>query len=174
MKSWKQLSIKEIHLNRHRSMYKARYRSPSGWIGDFYMSAGPDIICALVLTPDKRAVLVRQFRMGPNEIVLDLPGGGVNRGETPRRAAAREVLEETGYRGKVKFLVTSWDEAWARKRRHHFLITDAVRIAEPKNDPTEITEPVLLTIPQLRKQLRLGKIYDTQTAFLALDYLKWL
>ena len=42
-------------------------------------------------------VLVRQWRQPVGGFTLELPGGGVDRGEDPREAVRRELLEETGY-----------------------------------------------------------------------------
>lgn len=52
----------------------------------------------VALTPDDRVVMVRQFRFGSQSDSLELPGGVVDPTETPLRAAARELEEETGYR----------------------------------------------------------------------------
>jgi ADP-ribose pyrophosphatase len=43
-------------------------------------------------------VLVEQFQHLPNRSFLQLPGGTLDPGETPRQAAERELAEETGYR----------------------------------------------------------------------------
>ncbi len=49
---------------------------------------------AVVFSPDHRQVLLlrREFLL-----LWDLPGGGVEKGEDPARAAVRETSEETGY-----------------------------------------------------------------------------
>ena len=44
--------------------------------------------------------MVRQYRHGANRITLETPGGLVDPGETPAEAAAREMLEETGYQAR--------------------------------------------------------------------------
>jgi len=51
---------------------------------------------AVVVTPDGRHVLLIQRGWPPYEGAWALPGGHVDRGETSRAAAARELLEETG------------------------------------------------------------------------------
>ena len=54
--------------------------------------------CSIVaLTPDRRVVLVRQYRFGVMAATLEIPGGSVGRDEPHLDAAKRELLEETGF-----------------------------------------------------------------------------
>jgi len=53
----------------------------------------PGVYAALIL--DDRVLLTHQLRPQPE---YQLPGGGVDAGESPLRALHREVLEETGWR----------------------------------------------------------------------------
>lgn len=43
-----------------------------------------------------RIVLIRQYRYPVNAWIYELPAGLIDRGETPRQAAVRELREETG------------------------------------------------------------------------------
>jgi 8-oxo-dGTP pyrophosphatase MutT (NUDIX family) len=57
-----------------------------------------------ILQPSGRLLLVRQYRPPVDGFVLEFPAGLVDAGETPEQAAVREVLEETGYHGQVRWL----------------------------------------------------------------------
>lgn len=51
--------------------------------------------CCFV-TVDGWLAMVRQYRYSVSSWQLELPAGGIERGETPREAAARELAEEVG------------------------------------------------------------------------------
>ncbi len=53
---------------------------------------------AVVLTPDRQVLLLRREVF----VLWDLPGGGVEKGELPIKAAARECREETGYQIEIE------------------------------------------------------------------------
>ena len=46
-------------------------------------------------------ILVKQFRFPINMYSIEFPAGLIDKGETPESTAVRELLEETGYEGKV-------------------------------------------------------------------------
>jgi 8-oxo-dGTP pyrophosphatase MutT (NUDIX family) len=87
-----------------------------------------DWVNVVPYTADGRLVLVRQFRTGVWANTLELPGGMVDPGEAPERAAVRELEEETGYvAGRVVDL--GWvhpNPAFQDNRCHTFLALDCV------------------------------------------------
>lgn len=48
-----------------------------------------------------KIILVKQFRYPINMYSIEFPAGLIDKGETPESTAVRELLEETGYEGKV-------------------------------------------------------------------------
>ncbi len=176
MMKWKKISERVERVNRFRSFRVVRYRMSNGAERDFYLflHGQGKVVCALVLTQQKRVVIAKQFRLGPERVMWELPGGGINRGETPRQAIVREVLEETGYRGRPIAIGVSTNDAWSVLTRYHFVITDAVRVANPTPEAGEATEVEVISLPQLRRRIRAGDLTDAETAYRALEFLKLL
>ena len=171
VKKWKELSREEVFSKYGRKIEKVIYKLPDGTESAFYIKKEGPAICVLALTKNKEVILAKQFRPGPNEIILELPGGRTEEGETSEQAIERELLEETGYKGKAKLVTESLDCAYSTMRRQCFVATDCEKIAEPQNTSSEICETVLLSLYEFRKLLRSGKITDVEVGYLGLDYL---
>jgi 8-oxo-dGTP pyrophosphatase MutT (NUDIX family) len=68
----------------------------------YYRLQAPSWVNIFAITQDKKAILVRQPRVGIMAMTLEVPGGCIDGDEEPVTAAARELEEETGYRaGKL-------------------------------------------------------------------------
>ena len=171
---WEEIS-REIAFQKYsRKIEKVIFRLPDGKESDFYIKKEGPAVGILALTKDNEVILVKQFRPGPNEILNELPGGYVDKEETPEQAAERELLEETGYKGKAQLVTEAFDCAYSTMRRYCVVVTDCEKIAEQKLDKTEFAEVVISSLEDFKVMLRSGKNTDIEVGFLGLDYLKLL
>ncbi|RKX87446.1 MAG: NUDIX hydrolase, partial [Spirochaetes bacterium] len=80
-----------------------RRRSPDGEKAPFVSVDAPDwvtIIPELEGGDKSEFLMVRQYRHGSEMVEMEFPAGVIDPGEKPAEAAARELLEETGYKAK--------------------------------------------------------------------------
>ena len=171
IEKWQELSREVIFEKYNRKLECVKYTTPDGKINDFYIKNERAAVGVVALTEDKRVILVRQFRPGPQEILDELPGGYIEDGETPEAAAARELLEETGYQGTAKLAATAVDCAYATTKKHCVVVTGCVKISEPHLENTEFAETVLVSLKDFRALLRSGKNTDVELGYLGLDFL---
>ncbi len=76
-------------------------RFPDGTsIKGFYTVERPTYAAAVPLLKNQEIMLVRQYRHGHRQNILNLPMGVIAKKEKPTDTARRELLEEIGYRTK--------------------------------------------------------------------------
>jgi ADP-ribose pyrophosphatase len=97
---WRKVGEKIVY-DRFRRIVSRSFALPDGSTAEFEVVEFVDSAAVLALTPAQEVVLVREFRPGPEEVLLELPGGVVELDETPIDAARAELLEETGYGGEI-------------------------------------------------------------------------
>lgn len=140
---------------------KDRIELPDGTvIDDYYVRESRGFVVIFALTRDGRAVLVRQYKHGIGQELLELPAGAIDPGEEPMQTAIRELEEETGYTAPAMDLVRSFvvDPTNSDSVAHLFLARDAEKTAEQDLDVTENIEVQLETPEELRKLVRDGTI----------------
>jgi 8-oxo-dGTP pyrophosphatase MutT (NUDIX family) len=127
---------------------------------DFYIIETRDWINIIPLIDDNKVVMIKQYRHGSREVTLEIPGGLVDPGDTPKRAAARELLEETGYQAKkwLKIGGVNPNPALFNNRCYTFLAQDIKKISDPTPDQTEDIEVVLIPLRKIPGLILGGEI----------------
>ena len=113
-----------------------------------------------------RVLLVRQFRYPTGEELLELPAGTLEPGEEPRRCAARELVEETGWRAEsLRDLGIFYSTpGFTDERLHAVLATGLQRVEDgPAGDADESIEVVEMDVEDVLSLARGGRIHDSKT-----------
>ncbi len=116
----------------------------------------------LAVTPDQRFVLIREYRHPTKKILLSLPGGYVDDGETPEEASKRELQEEAGYTAKnFKVLGCSYPYPGISSQPIYYTYAEeAVPFGKHDREVSEQIEVVLLTREEVYQNIKEGHAVD--------------
>jgi 8-oxo-dGTP pyrophosphatase MutT (NUDIX family) len=143
------------------SLERQRLAAGPGEEREALVLAAPDWVNVIPLLPDGRVVMVRQWRFGIAEPTLESPGGVVDPGETAVLAAARELVEETGYRAATLRPLgeVTPNPAILANRCATFLATDLERIGSPQEGIDEELTVELVPLEEVPRRVRAGAIH---------------
>ena len=140
---------------------KCRYQHPHDKReGDFFLIKSSNWVQAFAVTPERRLVFVRQFRMGSRALSWEPPGGIIEPGEDPVCGGLRELVEETGYTGRNARLIGSCapNPALCNNICHFVLVEDCVRTTPLALDSNEEVETALFTPREIEAMMLRGEM----------------
>jgi ADP-ribose pyrophosphatase len=125
----------------------------------------------MAVDENKRILLVRQFRLPAQQSLWELPAGSLDEGETPLKAAKRELIEETGYTAKKWDKLASYfpSPGYVSEKMTIFLATDLTE-GDPHPMDDERIEKKWFSHKEVRDLIDSGKIVDGKTI---IGYYRW-
>ena len=117
-----------------------------------------------------RFIMEQQYRHGNSSVTWEFPGGLVDEGEDSLHAAQRELLEETGLRGRItKLGDVCPNAAFMDNRQNFYLAEDLELIAGQDLDENEEIDVFSLPVSEAVEKMGTG-IFDNGTMMMALGY----
>ena len=135
----------------------------------------PGSVVVLPVLADGRIVMIRQYRHATRQFLWELVAGRIDEGESPKKAGARELLEETGYRAKkLEVFLDVFPTPGFLEERMYILFATGLTAgeAQPEFDEKIISHPY--KVVELKKMMQSGHLRDAKSIAGILYYLTFL
>jgi ADP-ribose pyrophosphatase len=132
-------------------------------------------VVILPVLADGRVLLIRQYRHAARTFLWELVAGRIDEGESPRKAAARELIEETGYRAeRFRIFLDFFPSPGFLEEKMFILLADGLTegIAQPEKD--EKIESRAYEREELEQMIQKRIIRDGKTIAGLLYYFRFI
>lgn len=128
---------------------------------DFITLSSYNWVNVIAMTAEGKILLIRQFRPGTMQEEIEIPGGCIDPADpSPEHAAARELLEETGYAGENARIIgkVSPNPAIQGNLCFTVLIDNVKKVSEPQLEDTECIETEEVSVKKIKEMISAGEI----------------
>src|SRR4030095_730744 len=122
----------------------------------------PDSVGIIALDNKNNLILVEQFRIATRNSLIEIPAGKIEKGETPKDAALREMNEEIGYSGKLTPLFQCYLAPGYVTEKMHFFLASKLKISKKRltQDEDEGIKIKRIKLSSALEKCISGKIID--------------
>ncbi len=123
-----------------------------------------DSVCMVPLDTDGNVLLVRQYRKPTESVLLEVPAGGIEDGESPEEAALRELQEEVSHiADSLRLMSGFWlAPGWCDEYMYAFLATE-LRPSNREQDYDEMVEVRRVPLAETLDLIETGEIQDAKS-----------
>lgn len=135
----------------------------------------PGSVVVLPVLPDGRIIVIRQYRHAIGQFFWELVAGRMEVGENPQKSAARELIEETGYRAKrFRVFLDVFPTPGFLEEHMFLLLAEGLTAgeAEPEEDEKIISRA--FTRRELEQMIQQRKMRDAKSIAGLLYYFRFL
>lgn len=135
----------------------------------------PGSVVVLPVLPDKRILLIRQYRYATRQFLWELVAGRIDNNETPQRGAARELIEETGYRAKkLRVFLDVFPTPGFLEERMYILLAEGLTPGKAEPEEDERISCKAFTRKEAEQMIRRNTIRDAKSVAGLLYYFRFL
>jgi 8-oxo-dGTP pyrophosphatase MutT (NUDIX family) len=162
MKHWQVLGTHVLYKSHWMNLRQDRVKLPDGKIIDHHVVDYPHkAVSILPVREDGHILMIKNYRFITDSEAWEIPAGMVDPGENFEEAAARELLEETGYVAK-QFTPLNYyypSNGSSNQEFHMFAATQLSRQTE-QFDTNEILDVQWFSSEQIRAMILRNDIVD--------------
>jgi ADP-ribose pyrophosphatase len=135
----------------------------------------PGSVVVLPLLQNERFVMIRQYRHATRQYLWELVAGRIDSGETVKKAAARELLEETGYRAKrYSVFLDLFPTPGFLEERMYIVLAEGLTEGKAQPEEDEKIEVRIFSAKKLKQMMQDGRLRDAKTIAALLYYFTFL
>jgi len=106
-------------------------------------------------------LLIRQYRFIVDRFVWAIPSGAIEKGEDPKEAAYRELIEETGFKAvDLSSLMSYYPSYGCGNQEFHIFVGDNISPAPDHFDPNEVLEVKWFPEDEVKEMIFNGSMVD--------------
>ena len=130
----------------------------------------PGAAAILAFDEKGKIIMTRQHRF-LRGYILEIPAGTLEKGESPKHCALREIQEETGYKAKrMTHLITYYPSVGYTTEAIHCFVASGLTKVKRKLDTDEFITVKKMELSRLIKMIKSGKIIDSKTICAVMVY----
>ncbi|MER5960467.1 NUDIX hydrolase [Streptomyces sp. NPDC001893] len=148
---WKTHGERQVYTNKWVNLCLVDVQQPDGRRWEYHVVRLRHLAVAAVVNDQQEVLMMWRHRFITDSWAWELPMGLVEEGESPEEAAAREVLEETGWApGPIKPLIYAEPANGITDSQHHVFRADGATYEGPPTEKNESDRIEWIPLSQIR------------------------
>ncbi|MBZ4319390.1 GntR family transcriptional regulator [Streptomyces huiliensis] len=163
--AWKVFGERSVYENYWATVTLADIQTPDGERFEHHKVYLPPAAMTAMVDDQDRVFMMWRHRFVSDTWNWELPGGVVDDGEAPAETAAREILEETGYRpkGALEHVASFEPMIGTVRSPHHVFVARGVEYVTEPTEKNESQRTAWVPLEIIPKLIASGKIANSGT-----------
>ncbi|MBU1671437.1 MAG: NUDIX hydrolase [Actinobacteria bacterium] len=145
-------------------VFTEQVRLPDGRTASWERVAHPGAVGMVPLLEDGTVLMLRQYRHAVRGVLLEIPAGKLDRGETPLECAVRELAEEVGRKAeRMVELAEFYNSPGYSDERFYLYLATGLSSAHARAEEDEFLEQAPVHIEDAADLIASGVIRDAKS-----------